>query len=80
MEIPTNLKEIPGKRKHFPEYGIDPQLADPHVAANEQRDVGKFLVCFMKICTCSSTGGILARASHVPKGPSQRPPILQFTN
>ena len=45
-----------------------------------QRDVGKFVVCFMKICTCSSTGGILAQASHVPRGPSQRPLILQFTN
>ena len=42
--------------------------------------MGKFVVCFMKICTCSSTGGILVQASHVPRGPSQRPLILQFTN
>ena len=28
----------------------------------------------------SSTGGILAQASHVPRGRSQRPLILQFTN
>ena len=46
----------------------------------KKRDVGKFVVCFMKICTCSSTSGILAQASHVPRGPSQRPLILQFTN
>ena len=45
-----------------------------------QRDVGKFVVCFMEICTCSCTGGILAQASHVPRGPSQCPLILQFTN
>ena len=45
-----------------------------------QREVGKFVVCFMKICTCSCTGGILAQASHVPRGPSQCPLILQFTN
>ena len=36
-KIKTNPTEIPGKRKHFPEYGLDPQQADPHVAANELR-------------------------------------------
>ena len=45
-----------------------------------QRDVGKFVVCCMQICTCSSTGGILVQASHVPRGPSQRHLILQFTH